>query len=898
MRRNGDPDDIQLTQALAKSEAFARCLLDSSLDCIICTDAQARITEFNAAAVRVFRIARTEALGRDFPGLILPHLTREKHRRQFFAASDPAGIELVGDRVEAMAVRSDGKEFPAEFTVTRALIHEEPTVVVHVRDITARKKAEEAVVWLAAVVESSQDAIIGKDLDGVIISWNKGAEKMYGYTSAEIIGRPISVLVPPGHTDQIGHIMGQLRKGRRVNSFETVRMAKDGKLLNVSLSLSPVLDSDGTITGASVIARDITAEKIAQEALRRATETSIYSSPVAIVAADVNSRVTTWNPAAAALFGWDEKEVVGKPVPIIPADEAETATLLHRRLLCGETLTGIEVRRKRKDGSTVTVNLSASPLWDEHHRVKGMIGFLTDISDLKNAEEALRRAEEKYRSIFENAVEGIYQATPAGKYLSANPAMARMLGFESAQQLIATRHDINQQEYADPGLRPMFIESIEQQGVVQNFEYEAYRRDGKKIWLSASARAVRDPSGKLLYFEGTAQDITERRQLEQQLRQMQKIEAVGRLAGGVAHDLNNILMAISSYAELLDKKTLKDGPRRYVHEIEKAVSRGSCLTQGLLTFSRKQVSSPKVLDLNQLIAHQLDMLRRLIPENIELKFVAGAGIGSVKADPNQIEQVIMNLVINARDAMPDGGAVMIETKCATPESVDRDVATAGDSRRCVQLTVTDNGCGMDAETKSHLFEPFYTTKEQGKGTGLGLATVYGVVKQSMGHILVESEPGHGSIFKIFLPQVEGIEESTEQKELGDCSANEETILLVEDESAVRESAAEYLIEQGYTVLKAAQGDEALQIAQQHSGPIHVLLTDIVMPQMSGRELSEKITGVHPETKIILMSGYSKNLLPNPRELESSCVLLQKPFQLKALGQCIRRTLDQKHAAGA
>jgi two-component system, cell cycle sensor histidine kinase and response regulator CckA len=891
-----ESERAQLEQTLANSEAYRQLLLDSSLDCIICTDAEARITEFNAAAVRVFRIARAEALGRDLPGLLLPQNVRSQYRSHFLPAESSAGIELIGNRVETSALRADGKEFPAEFTVTRVLIDSIPSFVLHVRDITARKRAEEAVVWLAAVVESSQDAIIGKNLDGVIISWNRGAESMYGYTAAEIIGQPISGLVPSNRAAEIPRIMERLRRGQRIKSYETDRVTKDGRLLNVSLTISPVKNSEGKITGASVIARDITAEKLAKEALRKATETSIYSSPVPIVAADVSRRVTAWNRAAEAVFGWSELEIIGEAIPFIPPDELERANKLHERLLAGETLTDVEVRRKRKDGSTITVSLSASPVWDEHRRVKGIIGFLCDISDRKNTEEALRRAEEKYRSIFENAVEGIYQATPEGTYLSANPALARMLGFDHPQELIAARSDISKQEYIDPNLRSTFIQSVEAKGVLKNFEYEAYRRDGKRIWLSASAHAVRDANGRCLYLEGTVQDITERRDLEQLVRQMQKMEAVGRLAGGVAHDFNNILMAISSYAELLDKKTAGEAPRRYVAEISKAVSRGSSLTLGLLTFSRKQVSSPKVLDLNNLVPQQLDMLKRLIPENIALKFIAGVDVGNVHADSGQIEQVVMNLVINARDAMPAGGTVVIETQHARLNSGD----AGPDSERLqdfVLLSVADTGCGMDAETKSHLFEPFYTTKDQGKGTGLGLATVFGVVKQSAGQIFVESEPGKGTIFRIYLPRVDERADTSYAEEAIEVEARGETILLVEDEKAVRESAAEYLSVNGYKVLKAAHGQEALEIVHGYKGPIDLLLTDLVMPQMSGVELSQKIAAAHPETKIVFMSGYSRNLLSNPQHLQSHCVLLQKPFQLKALGQCIRRTLREKTEPG-
>jgi two-component system cell cycle sensor histidine kinase/response regulator CckA len=898
MKSGAELRDIQRAkQALEESEARRQALLDSALDCIVCTDDQGKIIDFNAAAERTFRVSRAAVLGKDLSETILPPALRDRHRRELFASSVSSGIAVIGNRLETRALRSDGSEFPAELTVTSIVVKKKTTFILYVRDITARKRAEEAVVWLAAIVESSRDAIIGQDLDGQITSWNRGAELMYDYAADEVIGKNIRLLVPASRSFEDASIHEGRKVGRRVENFETVRTTKSGKQLDVSLTVSPVLDSQGTVVGASIIARDITARKVAEEALRKANETSIYASPVPIIGADIKTCCTLWNPAAEVLFGWSEKEVMGKPIPIIPEHEAEAAAALHRRLLSGETLTGVEVRRRKRDGSSVAISLSATPIWDENDRVKGIVGFLTDITERKRAEEALQAAEEKYRAIFENSLEGIYQSTRDGKYLSANPALARMFGFDSPQELINTRNDITNQEYVTPQSRAEFVNELENRGVVRGFEYQAYRRDGSAIWVSASARAVRDTHGRISYFEGTVQDITQSRELEQQLRQMQKIEAVGRLAGGVAHDFNNILMAISSYAELLyGRISENDAKRRYVDEISKATDRAASLTQGLLAFSRKQVISPKVLDLNTLIADQTEMLKRLIPETIELRFLPRNALGQVKIDPGQVEQIVMNLVINARDAMPNGGTILVETGNVERDRTDCGLQGPVPAGDYVMLAVSDNGCGMNAETQAHIFEPFFTTKEQGKGTGLGLAIVFGIVKQSAGHIFVHSEPDHGTTFKIYLPRVEAAAD-TDDSDTGNASVKgDETILLVEDEEAVRESAAEYLVENGYTVLKAREGLEALKIAQEHTQPIHLMLTDLIMPNISGRELSEKIAGIHPETKVVFMSGYSNNLLSNEQVLDPKHVLLQKPFRLSILGQRIRETLGRSNTA--
>jgi PAS domain S-box-containing protein len=889
-KRSEDRHVRRLEQALAESEAYRRGLLDSALDSIICTDRQSRIIDFNLAAERTFRTTRSKVLNKDLADTILPTPLNEQHRKDLLATS--LDVLVVGNRFETRAKRSDGTEFPAEITVSRTAIRKKVTFVVHVRDITARKKAEEAVVWLAAIVESCKDAVYGCDLDGKITSWNNSAESMYSYSAREIIGQHVSVLIPPGCRDEVSEVTLQAQCESGVHEFETVRRTKDGRLVDVSLSISPVFDS-GRQTGVATIARDITTRKVADEALRKATATSIYGSPIPIVALDTHGRVTMWNNAAEQVFGWKEHEVLGIPNPIIQGGVADDTQALYAQLLSGKTVTGLEVQRRRKDGALVTLTLSGMPIRDKDKHVTGIIKFLTDITQQKRVEEDLRRAREKYQSIFENSLEGIYQTTPSGQYISANPALARMLGFDSADELVNSRDDLRNQEYVDPEAHAEFVRLMEEHGMVRNFQYQALRKDGKTIWVSENAHAVRDTSGAVSHFEGTVEDITQHRQLEEQLRQMQKIEAIGRLAGGVAHDFNNILMAISSFGELLSHKlAAEETCRRYLDEIVKATDRGSSLTQGLLAFSRKQVLSPKVIDLNSLILGQIDMLKRLITESIELRFVPNPTLGKIKVDPSQIEQVVMNLVINARDAMIHGGELLIETYNTEVGKAEREEEPLA-AGNYVVLAVSDNGCGMDAETKSHLFEPFFTTKQQGKGTGLGLATVFGIVKQSSGYIFVHSKPGRGSTFKIYLPRAEEAATPLHQEEMVVSVTGNETILLVEDEGAVRTSAAEYLRGNGYTVMVASRASEAIDIAGQHRSAIDLLVTDVVMPKVSGRHLAESIKQIHPETKVIFISGYSNNLLSGEEGLNRDHILLQKPFRLSALGKCIREVLSHK-----
>ncbi|SRR5216684_2250533 len=517
----------------------------------------------------------------------------------------------------------------------------------------------------------------------------------------------------------------------------------------------------------------------------------------------------------------------------------------------------------------------------------------------KRSEDALQQAERKYRSIVENASEGIFQTTPGGGYLTVNPALARMYGYELPEELMASVKDIGRQVYVDPSRREEFKRLMEEQNVVQGFEYQVYRKDRIKIWLSENVRAVRDSSGAILYYEGMVEDITERKRLEDQLRRAQKMEAVGQLAGGVAHDFNNLLMVIQGYSEVMLARLDPAEPlRKNAEEIQKATERAASLTRQLLAFSRMQVLRPKILDLNAVLAEMGKMLPRLIREDIELRIVPGASLGSVKADQSQIEQVILNLLVNARDAMPRGGKLTIETASAELNDEYARGHTGVRPGKYAMLAVSDTGVGMDSETQAHIFEPFFTTKELGKGTGLGLATVYGIVKQSSGWIWVYSEVGKGTTFKIYLPQVdERVQPPESSKTRSLAPGGTETILVVEDQDSIRELTREFLKGSGYTMLEAKDGSEALQLAVRYESAIDLLVTDVVMPKMGGRELAHRLSAVRPLIKVLYMSGYAENSAAESGILDQNSVWLQKPFSLESLLHKVREVLDVGSAVG-
>ncbi|MGB9244894.1 MAG: PAS domain S-box protein [Candidatus Acidiferrales bacterium] len=900
------------------------------------------------------------------------------------------------------------------------------------------------------------------------------------------------------------------------------------------------------------------------------------NNPLGIVVLDLQHRVLMCNPAFETLFGYQQSEILGVELdPLLaPRELLKEAAALTRRSTAGNVVRE-KAKRLRSNGSLVDVQILGVPI-SADGKLVGSFGMYEDITERRRAEQAQREAEERFRSLFENATEGIFQTTTDGRYLSVNPALARMCGFASPSEMISSVEDLGKEIYADPNVRTVFKHLIEKYGSVKDFEYEVRRKDGAKIWISENAHVVRNPDGEILSYEGTIEDITarkraelerqvtfeiihavnvtdnlddllrlihialkkvlyaencfialyepatgmfhfpffvdqfdqapppqrvgksctahvyrtgqamlipqrtfdllaeegkvelvgtpspswlgvplrtpaatigvlvvqhyedenayterdqeflgsvggqialaierkrseekvresearlrvlveqlpavlwtvdrdlrftsalgagfarlkikpdellgmslldyfetadqtflpiashrravagepmtfhvewkggsyachveplrdsdgqvsgaicmslditDRKQLEEQLRQAQKMEAVGRLAGGIAHDFNNLLMVIQGYSDLLVER-LPDGDplRRNAEQIQMASQRASSLTRQLLAFSRKQMLAPKILNVQSVVAEMEKILRRLIGEDVQLETSSAPDLGLIKADRSQIEQVILNLAVNARDAMPQGGRLTIETANVELDASYSHPPAVLSPGRYVMLAVTDNGCGMDAETQAHVFEPFFTTKEKGKGTGLGLATVYGVVKQSGGYVWVYSEPGRGTSFKIYLPRIEETAVPAGRDGKSETQIPErgsETILLVEDEKGVRELAREYLASSGYTVIEAEDGHTALELAAMHVGPIHLLLTDVVMPGISGRELAERVSQIRPGIKIIYMSGYTDQAVVHHGILRNDAVLLQKPFTLMTLAGKLREML--------
>ena len=568
----------------------------------------------------------------------------------------------------------------------------------------------------------------------------------------------------------------------------------------------------------------------------------------------------------------------------------------------------IEYRMRRHDGEEIWVRDEAIIVRDPQTGKRLTRGMLVDITERKHAEEALRESEERYRNFVDQSSEGIYRMEhdppipcrlsideqlawgyKYGYMAECNDSMARMYGRASAQELIGKplseflvlHHPVTRQfmeRFIRGGYRITDQESIELDAQGQ-----------KRIFRNTMVGTIVE--GHWVRTWGITRDVTERLHLEEQLRNAQQLEAIGRLAGGIAHDFNNILSIIMGHAELLLATGVDERSRIGLEQVRRAAERAASLTQQLLAFSRKQVLQPKVLDLNDTVADVQKMLSRVIGEDIELIAKLHPSLMAVKADPGQVEQVLMNLAVNARDAMPQGGKLAMDTsnvEVQEDEARDLDLAAG----RYAMLKVTDTGNGMDALTLAHIFEPFFTTKPMGKGTGLGLSTVYGIVKQSGGGIQVESEPGRGTTFRIYLPTAEGssIKQGDRITQV-QVAGGSETILIAEDEPDLRELTRIFLESYGYKVLSAGSAEQAIHTAEEFGAPVHLLLTDVIMPGMSGRQLAENILRNNPNTKIVYMTGYTDDMVVQHKVLEPGVQLLQKPFTRTELAAKVRSTLD-------
>jgi len=601
---------------------------------------------------------------------------------------------------------------------------------------------------------------------------------------------------------------------------------------------------------------------------------------------DRNYRYIGCNKAAAEDAGLDSPEdIVGKTDFELAWRQSAHIYRTDDEAVIAENRSkvGYEEPQVRDDGTELWLRTTKVPLRNEMGEVIGVFGSYEDITERKRAEQELRRSEERYRTLVEQASDGIFVTDQEGNFVDVNSSACAMVGYSRSELLSMHMRDLVRPE--DIAEQPLRFPEL-RAGKHTVTERRLKRKDGELVPVEISAKML--PDGRI---QGIARDISERKRaeeererLEAQLRQAQKMETVGQLAGGIAHDFNNLLTAIQGHAELLMQDA--DVPERWIgdlEEIRKASRRGASLTQQLLAFSRRQVLVPRTLDLNAVVSDLENMLRRLVGPTLQLEIQRDPDLGLVRADPSQVEQVVMNLVVNARDAMPRGGSVVIETRNAEFDAAFVETHPGAQPGSYVALCVRDGGRGMDAATLERAFEPFFTTKGPGEGSGLGLSMVYGIVKQSGGYVWLSSEPGAGTECTVYLPRVSGAVEVEQEARASPASSHGwETVLVVEDTEQVRRLAGRVLRERGYTVLSTADPEEALEMAEAHDGPIHLLMADLVLPKMSGRELGERLRAHRPEIRVLYMSGYTQETVFQRGLLGRDVVFLQKPFSIEAL----------------
>ncbi len=876
-------------------------------DAVITTDEFGYPTFLNHAAELLTGWNNEQAVGRRF-GDILQLINEETRESQ----GDP--LEKVfklgaatGSSEHTLLLAKDGREIPIAQS-TAPIMRPDGTLegfVFVFRDVSETRNAEaelakrlELQKQVAHIVDSAPTVIYSfrRRPDGTTCFpfASPEIEGMLG-SSRETLARDGALAFSRVHPDDVSHLLAAIDKSSRDLSVWHCEFRVTSEVQGeiwVEGRAIPEREPDGGTLWYGFV-NDITEHKRADQRLQLLYK-ALESAANAVVLTNSLGTIIWVNAAFASMTGYSAGEAIGRNPRILSSGTHPQSfykqmweTLQAGNVWCGEVI------NKRKDGTLYTELMTITPVSEDPYGVTHFIAIKQDITQRRIAEEAIRLNEERLRLAQHAAELGVFEVEfPSGKR-TWSPEMFRILGFpgdsppSGSQELLRLCHPDDRSLLEGQFARLAAGERL-------HVECRIVPPNSELRWVEVFAKAIGDVAGRPVRYLGVVRDVTKRHLLEAQFRQAQKMEAVGRLAGGVAHDFNNILMVITGYGDLLKEQIGSDEQlARMIDEILKAADRAALLTHQLLAFSRKQVLMPKILDLNNVLADIGKMLPRLIGEDIDLRLVLADGVGRVLADASQVQQVVMNLVVNARDAMPDGGKLTIETANAEwkqmPEQMYGLETRPGSF---VMLSVTDDGVGMDRETQAHLFEPFFTTKDIDKGTGLGLSIVYGIVKQSGGFILVDSKPGQGTTFKVHLPRVpeeEAIVPAIMNSPKGRTCT--ETILLVEDADGVRELMADFLRAQGYSVLEASNPRLAIEIAQRQDGPIQLLLTDITMPEMSGMALAKELSASRPLMKMLYISGYTDREIMGDASTDPVVNFLQKPFALDVLGRKVRDILE-------
>jgi two-component system cell cycle sensor histidine kinase/response regulator CckA len=882
-------------KALRTQEELHRRVLETALDGFCLVDCQGNLLEANEAYCHMSGYSAAELLAmriRDLDALESPEETAS-HMQRLLAEGQ--------GRFETRHRRKDGSTFDVEISA-KPLSESADHVLVFLRDITQRKRAEEQLRQShqshQQLLDHARDGIFSVDADAHFAFVNPAICTMLGYTREDLLGLDILDTYPDEMRESGRARLAQIRRGESVQ-FERAMKRRDGSFITVEASAWKTAEGH-----TQAIVRDITERRRTQEALRISEQkfSKIFhnsSNAIAITEFETGKIVDvneTWVKAS----GITRVEAVGRKAYELGiwADPA------NRSFCIAELKKSGRVRDFEASlfmaSKNLTHLLSADVIEIENQQV--VLWEFRNIDERKKTESALRESETRLRLIAETITEVFWLVDyETGRMLYVSPAYERIWGRPRAS-LLADPHSFFAAIHPEDRERAIAGLAVKDQGEPFDLEYRIVRPDGEIRWIWDRGFPVREDTGQVTKYIGIAQDVTgrkreesEKARLEAQLRQAQKMESVGRLAGGVAHDFNNMLGVILGYAEIAAAKTdPSDSLHADLTEIHKAAAHSAELTRQLLAFARRQTVAPVRLDLNEKVAGALKLLRRLMGEMVDLVWIPGEELWPVRVDPSQIDMILTNLCVNARDALAENGKVTIQTGKIAVDQGNRAAHRGCDPGEYVLLTVSDNGCGMDEETMLQIFEPFFTTKGVGTGTGLGLSMVYGIVKQNKGFIDVCSEPTRGTTFRIYLPKhtEKNGEHPRAESALVPSVRGHETILLVEDEPAILRMTAMMLTGMGYNVLSASAPGEAIRIAREHGGDIHLLLTDVVMPEMNGRDLAKNLLSLYPRMKRLFTSGYTADVIAHHGVLDEGVQFIQKPFSIEDLAVKLREVLDK------
>jgi len=748
---------------------------------------------------------------------------------------------------------------------------------------------EENVVRLAAIIESSEDAIIGTNLNGVVEIWNAGAEKLYGYSRSEMLGRPMSVLLPSDRPDEEAEILHKIQSGERVHHFDTVRLRKGGEPVHVSITISPIRNRDGLITGASHVARDIT-ERLTYERAMAQLAAVVESSEEAIIGNSVEGIIESWNAGASRLYGYTAEEVLGRSmIMLLPPDHPDEERDILSRIRSGERVEQLDTLRMRKDGQKVRVSLTVSPIRNAKGEIIGASHITRDIT----ARTAHEQAISQLSALVESSDDAIISKNLDGIILTWNTAAERIYGYKDLE--VKWRPMTILIPPDRPNEEMEILERLKRGERVDHLETVRVRKDGKPIDVFLTISPIRNATGEIIGASHIARDITERKRFQSQLQQKQRIEDLGLLAGGVAHDFNNLLTGILGNASLaLELLSLHHPAHTRMTDVMKAGERAARLTRQLLAYAGKGRFVTETIDLSKLVEEISCLVESSISKKVQLRLELDRTLPPIEGDSGQLQQVVMNLVINGAEAIGDKvGSVIVRTQLQDVDEVYTRTVFAEVELpygKYVKLEVHDTGCGMDEETMAKIFHPFFTTKSAGRG--LGLAAVMGIVRGHRGALKVYSSPSQGSTFKVLFPIHPHPPAETPEHATSEPMQGYGRVLVVDDEELIRDFAKATLEYYGYTVQLASNGQEAIDIFTSAPDDFRLVCLDLTMPVMNGEEVFRRLKMIRPGIPVLLSSGFNESEAIRHFTGKKLAGFIQKPFSEAQLAEQVRASLQQ------